>query len=85
MQRIMANPMNARADGVRFSTCLESRRHRPSHAKVLSTIHRFGKTIKSLAVSDQGDGGCGRLALVTAISEYLLDKRKESAGFGKYS
>jgi hypothetical protein len=38
---------------LKFSQSLASLRHRPSHAKVRSTIQRFGKTTNLLTVSDR--------------------------------
>ena len=49
----MASCTNASCVRVRFSKSLTSRRQRPSHPKVLSTIHRFATTTKPLAASER--------------------------------
>ncbi len=49
MRRIEASLRKARAFRVRHFQSLASRRHRPSHANVRSTTHRFGSTTKPLA------------------------------------
>src|SRR5438552_3228885 len=49
MSLMDARRRNASAFRLRFSQSFASRLHRPSHAKVRSTTHRFGKTTKPLA------------------------------------
>jgi hypothetical protein len=60
------------------SKSLASRRHRLSHANVLSTTHRRGKTSKPFAVSDRlmiqtgsefGQGVLELVARIGAVSE----------------
>src|SRR5664280_1354595 len=53
MSLMEARRRNASALRLRFSQSLESRLHRPSHANVRSTTHRFGKTTKPLARSER--------------------------------
>src|SRR5258708_35008749 len=53
MSLIDARRKNARPLRLRFSQSLAKRLHRPSHAKVRSTTHRFGKTMKPFAWSDR--------------------------------
>jgi len=53
MSLIDARRKNARPRRLRFSQSLAKRLHRPSHAKVRSTTHRFGKTMKPFAWSDR--------------------------------
>jgi len=48
-----ANRSKASLLGFRCSQSLASLRHRPSHAKVRSATHRFGKTKKRFAASDR--------------------------------
>src|SRR5271154_2339780 len=49
MRRMEASLRKASALRLRHSQSLASLRHRPSQAKVRSTIHRFGKTTKRWA------------------------------------
>ena len=49
MRRIEASLRKASALALRHSQSLARRRQRPSHAKVRSTIQRFGSTTKPLA------------------------------------
>ena len=53
IRRMDASLMKATAIAVRFSKSLARRRHRLSHARVLSTTHRRGKTSNPLALSDR--------------------------------
>ena len=53
MRRMDANLRKASALRDMFSKSLASLRQRPSHAKVLSTTQRLGKTSKPLAVSER--------------------------------
>src|SRR5450759_4402232 len=53
MSLMEARRRNASALRLRFSQSLASRLHRPSHANVRSTTHRFGKTTKPLARSER--------------------------------
>lgn len=52
MERMEASLRKARDLMFNFSQSLASLRHRPSHANVLSTTHRRGRTSKPFAVSD---------------------------------
>ena len=49
MSRIEARRRNASALRLRFSQSLARRLHRPSHANVRSTTHRFGRTTNPFA------------------------------------
>jgi len=49
MSLMDARRRNASAFRFKFSQSFASRLHRPSHANVRSTTHRFGKTTKPLA------------------------------------
>src|SRR4051794_8263388 len=49
MSLIEARRRNASALRLRFSQSLERRLHRPSHANVRSTTHRFGRATNPLA------------------------------------
>jgi hypothetical protein len=51
--RIDAINIHASDEVTDSSQSLARRRHRPSHAKVLSTTQRFGKTINPLAQSER--------------------------------
>jgi hypothetical protein len=53
ISRIEASLMNARALRFRFSKSLANRRQRLSHAKVLSTTHRLGRTLKPLTAFER--------------------------------
>jgi hypothetical protein len=53
MRRIEAKRRKASALRLKRSKFLASLRHRLSHAKVCSTTHRLGKTMKPLAWSDR--------------------------------
>src|ERR1019366_9851842 len=53
MSLIEARRRNASALRLRFSQSLARRLHRPSHANVRSTTHRFGRTTNPFACSER--------------------------------
>ena len=53
MSLMDANRRKASPLRFRHSQSLASLRHRPSHAKVRSTTHSFGKTTKPFAASER--------------------------------
>src|SRR5258708_29122461 len=53
MSLIEARRRNASALRLRFSQSLARRLHRPSHANVRSTTHRFGRTTNPFAWSER--------------------------------
>src|SRR5712672_3130091 len=53
MSLIEARRRNASAFRLRFSQSLARRLHRPSHANVRSTTHRFGRTTNPFALSER--------------------------------
>ena len=67
----MARIIKAACERERFSKSLASRRQRPSHANVLSTIQRFGKVEVVAEVPPLvGGGNPSRAAVLTAAQGF---------------